>query len=103
MYMNAVLTVEFRRKASAFGITRVWTIATIALCEKSIHSVRGTMARRTGSADLPLHGGHVPPWLASRMATLGAIITQAIVHHYGREEFLQRLARRTKTSGERTS
>ena len=50
------------------------------------------MTRRTGSADLPLHGGRVPPWLASRMATLGAVITQAIVHHYGRDEFLQRLA-----------
>src|SRR3974390_3001957 len=50
------------------------------------------MARRTGSADLPLHAGRVPPWLATRMAQLGAIITQAIVHHYGRDEFLQRLA-----------
>jgi hypothetical protein len=50
------------------------------------------MARRTGSADLPLHTGRVPAWLASRMATLGAIVTQAIVHHYGREEFLRRLA-----------
>ncbi|MTD96114.1 DUF763 domain-containing protein [Hyphomicrobium sp. xq] len=50
------------------------------------------MARRTGSADLPLHNGRVPAWLASRMATLGAIVTQAIVHHYGREEFLRRLA-----------
>ncbi len=50
------------------------------------------MARRTGSADLPLHSGRVPAWLASRMATLGAIVTQAIVHHYGREEFLRRLA-----------
>jgi len=50
------------------------------------------MAKRTGSADLPLHGGRVPPWLAQRMATLGAIICQAIVHHYGRDEFLQRLA-----------
>ncbi|MGA7803945.1 DUF763 domain-containing protein, partial [Bradyrhizobium sp.] len=50
------------------------------------------MARRTGSADLPLHGGRVPPWLATRMASLGAIITQAIVHHYGRDAFLQRLA-----------
>jgi hypothetical protein len=50
------------------------------------------MARRTGSADLPLHGGRVPPWLAGRMAKLGAIICQAIVHHYGREEFLRRLA-----------
>src|ERR1700716_1580074 len=50
------------------------------------------MARRTGSADLPLHGGRVPPWLAERMASLGAIVTQAIVHHYGRDEFLRRLA-----------
>ncbi|WP_454631460.1 DUF763 domain-containing protein [Bradyrhizobium cenepequi] len=50
------------------------------------------MARRTGRADLPLHNGRVPAWLGQRMSTLGAIITQAIVHHYGREEFLQRLA-----------
>src|SRR3981189_1252569 len=50
------------------------------------------MARRTGSADLPLHSGRVPPWLAGRMASLGAIITQAVVHHYGRDEFLQRLS-----------
>ena len=50
------------------------------------------MARRSGSADLPLHGGRVPPWLATRMASLGAIITQAVVHHYGRDEFLRRLS-----------
>src|SRR5436853_3935679 len=50
------------------------------------------MTRRTGSADLPLPGGRVPSWLAERMASLGAIITQAVVHHYGRDEFLQRLA-----------
>src|SRR5258707_4458621 len=50
------------------------------------------MARRTGSADLPLHSGRVPPWLATRMSSLGAVITQAIVHHYGRDEFLQRLS-----------
>lgn len=50
------------------------------------------MAQRSGSADLPLHNGRVPPWLASRMARLGAVITEAIVHHYGREEFLRRLA-----------
>ena len=34
----------------------------------------------------------MPPWLAQRMARLGAVVTQAIVHHYGRDEFLQRLA-----------
>jgi hypothetical protein len=50
------------------------------------------MARRAGSADLPLHGGRVPPWLADRMTRLGAIICEAIVHHYGRDELLRRLA-----------
>ena len=50
------------------------------------------MARRSGSADLPLHSGRVPHWLAARMADLGAVIIEAIVHHYGRDEFLSRLA-----------
>jgi hypothetical protein len=50
------------------------------------------MVRRTGSADLPLHNGRVPPWLGQRMSRLGAVIAQAIVHHYGRDEFLRRLA-----------
>ena len=48
--------------------------------------------RRAGSADLPLHNGHVPKWLADRMTRLGAVMTEAIVHHYGRDEFLRRLA-----------
>src|SRR5712672_866528 len=50
------------------------------------------MAKRSGSAILPLHGGRVPPWLATRMSMLGGVITQAIVHHYGRDEFLKRLS-----------
>jgi hypothetical protein len=50
------------------------------------------MARKSGSADLPLHGGRVPRWLADRMTRLGAVISEAIVHHYGRDELLRRLA-----------
>jgi uncharacterized protein len=50
------------------------------------------MAARTGTANLPLHGGRVPPWLSSRMAALGRVIAEAIVHEYGRDEFLRRLA-----------
>jgi uncharacterized protein len=50
------------------------------------------MARRAGSADLPLHGGRVPAWLGQRMARLGAVICEAIAHHYGRDELLRRLA-----------
>src|ERR1700737_3504431 len=50
------------------------------------------MAQRAGSADLPLHGGQVPKWLADRMTRLGTVMSQAIVHHYGRDELLARLA-----------
>src|ERR1700760_2489558 len=50
------------------------------------------MGRRSGSADLPLHGGQVAKWLADRMMRLGAVMSQAIVHHYGRDELLRRLA-----------
>ncbi len=50
------------------------------------------MARRAGSADLPLHSGRVPAWLGQRMTRLGRVIAEAIVHHYGRDEFLRRLS-----------
>jgi hypothetical protein len=50
------------------------------------------MSRRSGFADLPLHGGRVPPWLAERMAALGRVIAQAIVLEAGRDELLRRLA-----------
>jgi hypothetical protein len=50
------------------------------------------MSKRAGSADLPLHVGRVPAWLGQRMTKLGAIITQAIVLEYGRDEFLRRLS-----------
>ena len=50
------------------------------------------MVRRAGSADLPLHGGRVPKWLGDRMTRLGAVITEAIVLEYGRDELLRRLA-----------
>ena len=49
------------------------------------------MAQRSGSADLPLHRGQAPKWLGERMTRLGAVITEAIVLHYGRDEFLRRL------------
>lgn len=50
------------------------------------------MGRPTGHADLPLHGGRVPAWLATRMQALGRVIVEAVVHEFGREELLRRLA-----------
>ena len=48
--------------------------------------------KRSGVADLPLHGGRVPQWLAQRMTKLGVAIVESIVVHYGRSEFLTRLS-----------
>jgi hypothetical protein len=48
--------------------------------------------QRSGRADLPLHGGHVPAWLSQRMTALGAAITESMLLQYGRSEFLSRLS-----------
>jgi len=43
-------------------------------------------------ADLPLHYGQVPQWLAQRMSALGGAIVEAIVIDYGKEEVLKKLS-----------
>src|SRR5712671_2396412 len=48
--------------------------------------------KRSGVADLPLHGGHVPQWLAERMTRLGTGIVEAIILRYGRSQLLSRLS-----------
>jgi hypothetical protein len=48
--------------------------------------------KRSGVADLPLHGGRVPQWLAARMTTLGTAISESVIHHYGHSAFLSRLS-----------
>ena len=48
--------------------------------------------KRSGIADLPLHGGRVPQWLAERMTKLGTAVIEAIVRDYGTSVFLSRLS-----------
>ena len=48
--------------------------------------------KRSGVADLPLHGGRVPPWLAERMTRLGTAIIESVLYHYGTGELLSRLS-----------
>jgi hypothetical protein len=48
--------------------------------------------KRSGVADLPLHGGRVPHWLATRMTTLGTAVVESVVHHYGHDALLSRLS-----------
>ncbi|MGB8193352.1 MAG: DUF763 domain-containing protein [Chitinophagaceae bacterium] len=48
--------------------------------------------KKSGSADLPLHNGHVPKWLSERMANLGLAITESIITEYGKAEVLRRLS-----------
>jgi hypothetical protein len=48
--------------------------------------------KRSGSADLPLHYGYVPRWLAERMAKLGLAVVETIVMDYGKDEVLKRIS-----------
>src|SRR5580700_7322595 len=69
--------------------------AYLTLCYKLVAARKGlTIAdvKRSGSADLPLHGGYVPAWLATRMTQLGTAIAESIILHYGHSELLSRLS-----------
>ena len=48
--------------------------------------------KRSGSADLPLHNGHVPLWLSERMAKLGLAIVETIAMEYSTSEVISKLA-----------
>lgn len=48
--------------------------------------------KNTGFADLPLHGGTVPKWLAERMMQMGTLIVESLVYNFGRKEVLVRLS-----------
>src|SRR3954467_2151089 len=48
--------------------------------------------KRSGYADLPLHNGRVPEWLAGRMTLLGTAISESVVRHYGTSAPLARLS-----------
>ena len=48
--------------------------------------------RNSGHADLPLHTGTVPRWLADRMMVLGTLITESLVENFGPDEVLVRLS-----------
>jgi len=50
------------------------------------------MTRDSRHADLPLHYGKVPAWLATRMSTMGRAIVEAIIVEYGQKELMQRLS-----------
>ncbi|MDN5321477.1 MAG: uncharacterized protein PWP49_1897 [Thermococcaceae archaeon] len=47
---------------------------------------------RRGIAELPLHGGHVPRWLALRMKRLAELVLRLLVDEYGTQGVLERLA-----------
>ena len=48
--------------------------------------------KRSGIADLPLHGGHAPRWLFRRMVKLADEIAYVIVDEYGPRELLKRIS-----------
>lgn len=50
------------------------------------------MPRNSGHADLPLHTGIVPRWLADRMMQMGTLIVESLVENFGPDEVLVRLS-----------
>ncbi|MDD5928894.1 MAG: DUF763 domain-containing protein [Spirochaetales bacterium] len=48
--------------------------------------------RNSGHADLPLHTGVVPRWLADRMMVLGTLITESLIDNFGVDEVLTRIS-----------
>lgn len=48
--------------------------------------------KNTGHADLPLHGGTVPKWLADRMMQMGTLIVESLIANFGKKEVLVRLS-----------
>jgi len=48
--------------------------------------------RRTGVAELPLHGGRAPRWLFQRMVRLSRALVLVILEEFGRTELLRRLS-----------
>ncbi len=48
--------------------------------------------RRSGYADLPLHGGHAPRWLFERMIRLSRLIVEAILAERGADALLEMLS-----------
>ncbi len=47
---------------------------------------------RTGTMDLPLHGGAAPQWLVQRMVRLARAICEAMISEYDEMELLKRLS-----------
>ena len=47
---------------------------------------------RSGTADMALWGGQIPPWLFDRMVKLARPMVETIVLEYGRDHFLSRLS-----------
>ena len=48
--------------------------------------------KRTGTVNLPLHGGKAPKWLFNRMVKLAGEISDIIIYEHGQDEFLRRIS-----------
>ncbi|CFY01108.1 Protein of unknown function DUF763 [Syntrophomonas zehnderi OL-4] len=57
-----------------------------------LHKKKAVIILKTGTANLPLHGGKCPAWLFAHMKTLSAAIIEVILEESGPEEVLQRLS-----------
>ncbi len=78
---NHVLPIHVRTSVAIRSLAGQGAAATIS-----------PMAGRTGTADLPLHGGHAPRWLFARMVRLSREIVLVLADEFGTEGVLARLS-----------
>src|SRR4051794_7096787 len=67
-------------------------ITTATFTGRRYHGGTVSSMRRTGYANLPLHGGKAPPWLFERMVRLSRSIVAHTVEEHSPEELLRRLS-----------
>jgi hypothetical protein len=91
LFADAVELPLLLRARFVFAMTR--NGAALPSSSQETHAARyDRVVKRSGVADLPLHGGRVPPWLATRMVTLGTAIVESVLYHYDRSALLSRLS-----------
>ena len=57
-----------------------------------INLTKTIIMQKRGLVNLPLHRGHPPSWLFSRMVKLSGAISSVIIEEYSLEEFLNRIS-----------
>lgn len=74
------------------SLLKPYAVAARGPTARFIEMCAGRHVEFGGYADLPLHTGHVPPWLLARMKKLSTLLLEIVYDLWGEEGILVRLA-----------